>query len=57
MIVLVIMFARGGLETKSRRGNTPLEMYLKSILILEKAAISLKKSAKIIEIFIKAPHF
>jgi hypothetical protein len=30
---------------------------LKSLAILEKASISLKKSLKIITIFIKAPHF
>jgi hypothetical protein len=32
-------------------------MYLKSLAILEKASISLKKYSKIIEIFIKAPPF
>jgi hypothetical protein len=32
-------------------------MYLKSLAILEKASISLKMSSKIIEKFIKAPHF
>jgi hypothetical protein len=32
-------------------------MYLKSLAILEKASISLKMSSKIIENFIKAPHF
>jgi hypothetical protein len=31
--------------------------YLNSLVILEKASISLKKYSKIIEIFIKAPHF
>jgi hypothetical protein len=30
---------------------------IKSLAILEKASISLKKSSKIVEIFIKAPHF
>jgi hypothetical protein len=34
-----------------------IQMYLKSLAILEKASISLIKSSKIIEIFIKAPHF
>jgi hypothetical protein len=34
-----------------------LKMYLKSLAILEKASIFLKKSSKIIEIFIKALHF
>jgi hypothetical protein len=57
-----------GLGPKSIRGNRfykghkeiaekasiPLKMYLK---ILEKASISQKKSSKIIEVFIKAPHF
>jgi hypothetical protein len=32
-------------------------MYLKSPAILEKASNSMKKSSKIIETFIKAPHF
>jgi hypothetical protein len=32
-------------------------MYLKSLTILEKAPISLKKSSKIIENFVKAPNF
>jgi hypothetical protein len=32
-------------------------MYLKSLAILEKASISLKKSSKIIENFIKASYF
>jgi hypothetical protein len=31
-------------------------MYLKCLLILENASISLKKSSKIIEIFIKSPY-
>jgi hypothetical protein len=34
-----------------------LKMYLKNLAILEKASISLKKSSKIIEIFIKAPYY
>jgi hypothetical protein len=35
-----------------------LKMYLKSLTILdEKASNYLKKSSKMIEIFIKAPHF
>jgi hypothetical protein len=62
---------RGGLRPKSLCGNRfykghrdiaekasiPLKMYLKSLAILEKALISLKKSSKIVEIAIKAPHF
>jgi hypothetical protein len=32
-------------------------MFLKSLAILEKASISLKKTSKIVEIQIKAPHF
>jgi hypothetical protein len=40
-----------------KASNIPLKMYLKSFTIFEKASISLKKSSKIIEIFIKAPHF
>jgi hypothetical protein len=32
-------------------------MYFKSLAILEKASMSLKKSSKIIEIFVKASHF
>jgi hypothetical protein len=39
------------------KASIPLKMYLKNLAILEKASISLKKSSKIIEIFIKAPHF
>jgi hypothetical protein len=31
-------------------------MYLKSLAILKKVSILLKKSSKIFEIFIKAPH-
>jgi hypothetical protein len=37
--------------------SIPIKLYLKSLAILEKASISLKKSSKIIESFIKAPHF
>jgi hypothetical protein len=40
-----------------KKASIPLKMYLKSLAILEKASISLKKSSKIIEIFIKAPLF
>jgi hypothetical protein len=35
----------------------PLKMHLKSLAILEKASIPLKKSSEIIEMFLKAPHF
>jgi hypothetical protein len=56
-----------GLGLKSLRGNKiykghkdiaekPL-IALKSLAILEKASISLKKSSKIFAIFIKAPNF
>jgi hypothetical protein len=34
-----------------------LTVYLKCLEILEKASIFLKKSSKIIDIFMKAPHF
>jgi hypothetical protein len=44
-------------EKVSHRFKKLLKMYLKSLVILEKASISLKKTSKIIEIFIKAPHF
>jgi hypothetical protein len=40
-----------------KKASIPLKMSLKSLAILEKAVISLKKSSKIIKIFIKAPHF
>jgi hypothetical protein len=40
-----------------KKVSIPLKMYLKSLAILKKASISLKKSSKIIEIFIKAPYF
>jgi hypothetical protein len=65
------MKTRGGLRPKSLRGDKfykghrdiaekvsiPLKMYLKILAILDKASISVKKSSKIIETFIKAPHF
>jgi hypothetical protein len=40
-----------------KKDSIPLKMCIKSLAILEKASISLKKSSKIIKIFIKAPHF
>jgi hypothetical protein len=40
-----------------KNASIPLKMYLKSIEILEKDSISLKKPSKIIEIFKKALHF
>jgi hypothetical protein len=40
-----------------KKASIPLAMYLKSLAILEKASIYLKKSSKITEIFIRAPHF
>jgi hypothetical protein len=40
-----------------KKALIPLTVYLKSFAILEKASISLKKSLKTIEIFIKAPYF
>jgi hypothetical protein len=40
-----------------KKASIPLTMYLKRSAILEKASISLKKSSKIIEIFMRAPHF
>jgi hypothetical protein len=40
-----------------KKALIPLKMYLKSLAILEKASISLKKSSKIFEIFIKTSHF
>jgi hypothetical protein len=51
---------RGISETVShhfQKASIPLKMYLKSLAILEKASISLKKSSKIIDICKKAPHF
>jgi hypothetical protein len=38
----------------AEKSSTPLKMYLKSFAILEKASISLKKSSKIIVIFIES---
>jgi hypothetical protein len=66
-----ILECRGGLGPKSLHGNrfykghryiagkasVPVKMYLKSLAIIEKVSISPKKLSKIIEIFIKAPHF
>jgi hypothetical protein len=40
-----------------KKASIPLTMYLKCHEILEKTSIFLKKSSKIIDIFIKAPHF
>jgi hypothetical protein len=40
-----------------KASSIPLKMYLKSLVIHGKTSISLKKSSKIIEIFIKLPHF
>jgi hypothetical protein len=39
------------------KASIPLKIYLKSLAILENASTSLTKSSKIIEIFIKVPHF
>jgi hypothetical protein len=39
------------------KASIPLKIYLKYLAILEKASTYLKKSLKIIEIFIKVPHF
>jgi hypothetical protein len=44
-------------RTGAKNASIPLKMYLKSLVILENASISLKKSSKIIKIFIKAPNF
>jgi hypothetical protein len=41
----------------AEEASIPIKMYLNSLAILEKASISLKKSLKIVEIFMKAPHF
>jgi hypothetical protein len=38
------------------KASIPLKTYLKSLAILEKATTSLKKSSKIIEIFIKSSY-
>jgi hypothetical protein len=40
-----------------KKDSSTIKMYLKSLAILEKNSIALKKSSKIIEIFIKAPYF
>jgi hypothetical protein len=40
-----------------KKASIPLNMYLKRIAIIAKFSISLKKSSKIFEIFIKAPYF
>jgi hypothetical protein len=40
-----------------KKTSIPIKLYFKSLAILEKASISLKKSSKIIEFFIKAPSF
>jgi hypothetical protein len=40
-----------------KKVSIPLKMYFKCLAILQKTSISLKKSSKIIEIFIKAPYF
>jgi hypothetical protein len=42
--------------SSKKKASIPLKMYLKK-LVLENASISLKKSSKIVEIFMKAPHF
>jgi hypothetical protein len=53
------IFAAIGLKRPQRHcgASIPLKMYLKRLAILEKASIFLKKSSKIFEMFIKAPHF
>jgi hypothetical protein len=63
--LFIIVFCRGGhtdmAEKAShhfKKASIPLKMYLKSLAILEKATICLKKFSKIIEIFIyKSPTF
>jgi hypothetical protein len=40
-----------------KKASILLKLHLKSLLILEKASISLKKSSERIEIFIKTSHF
>jgi hypothetical protein len=40
-----------------KNASIPLKMYLKSLTILVKASMSLKKSSELIEIFKKAPNF
>jgi hypothetical protein len=53
--------AIGFIKTTDRdiaeKASIPQQMFLKSLAILEIASISLKKSSKIIEIFIKTLHF
>jgi hypothetical protein len=41
----------------AKKASVPLKMYLKRLAILGKTSIFLKQFSKIIEIFIKAPHF
>jgi hypothetical protein len=50
-------YHRRKISHQFKKASIPLNMYLKSLAILEKASISQKKSSKIIDIFIKAPHF
>jgi hypothetical protein len=45
------------LVINQERKSIPLNKYWKSLAILEKASIFLKRSSKIVEIFIKVPHF
>jgi hypothetical protein len=40
-----------------KKATILLKIYLKILVILEKASISLKKSSKIIEFFTKTSHF
>jgi hypothetical protein len=40
-----------------KKALIPLKMYSKSLAILEKSSIDLKKSSKIFEILTKDPHF
>jgi hypothetical protein len=40
-----------------KKASIPLTMYLKCLAILEKVSIYLKKSSKIIEVLMRAPHF
>jgi hypothetical protein len=69
VVFKVIFIAKGGLGPKILRSyrffkghipekaSIPLKMYLKSLAILEKNSFSLKKSSKLIDNFIKVPHF
>jgi hypothetical protein len=50
------MFYKGHRDI-AEKASIPLKIYSKSLAILEKATIFLKKSSEIIEIFIKAPNF